>query len=103
MLNAPLARAFDLYGMTLKDECINSLNEALAEVKAVKGEKRGAICKLPSGDPTDPNNVVMVFLDVKKQEVCITAGPPSANCVQVTFDTHEDHWSWKALHAALFD
>jgi len=90
--------------MSLKDECIASLNDALADVKAdKKGQKRGAICKLPSGDTSDPNNVMMVFLDTKKQDVCLVAGPPSANCVQVSFDTHKDHWSWKALHAALFN
>jgi hypothetical protein len=48
--------------MSLKDECIASLNDALADVKAdKKGQKRGAICKLPNGDTSDPNNVMMVL------------------------------------------
>ena len=90
--------------MSLKDECINWLNDTFEDVKAdKKGTKHGAICKLPSGDSSDPNNVIMVQLDAKKKDVCIFTPPPAANCVQVSFETHEDHWSWKALHAALFN
>ena len=86
--------------MSLKDECIKSLNDTFADVKAdKKGKKEGLIS---IGDSANPNHQIVVYLDTKKNDVCIVSPPPAANCVQVSFDTHEDHWSWKALHAALF-